>query len=141
MTDPSFWPTFWATTAGATVGVAGVIGVFWRESRERYEAKLTDALTQVCYEIRECFPVGDHPSAEYIQENSMRLSISLDVATMLAKGEDAEFLRNMSDALLDMKVDSGESVRNLLHKVLISIYGWRSKARSREFYAEWLKAD
>lgn len=141
MTDPTFWPTFWATTAGATVGVAGVIGVFRRESKERYEARLTAALTQVCYEIRECFPVGDDPSKEFILENSMRLSIALDVATMVARGEDAELLHVMSDALLEMKVDGGESVRNLLHKVLISIYGWRSKARPREFYVEWVKAE
>ena len=54
MANPTDWAhifeTFGATVAGAGVGVLGVAWVFRRESRERYESRLTDALVKALAE-------------------------------------------------------------------------------------------
>ena len=152
MKNPSFWSTFFPTVTGAVlgagVGVFGLLAVFKRESRERYEHRLDAALVRVNYEIisllskerRSILPKSNKASREeFLKENKI-LSLSFLTVAAIARNDDLRMVLMMQDACLNDENGTVEKQFNLLVTLAGSIGGWRAQIKDFDFYFKNVKA-
>ena len=69
----------------------------------------------------------------------MLICISLDVASMVAKGKDLEVVRFFADSCFDKKDFTSKSHRELLQAILIDINRWKNKPHTLERQLELVR--
>lgn len=143
MTDQGFWfgalSTFAGATAGATVGFFGIRWQFKRESHERYEARLTDVLVRVNYEITKTLSKRQAFTRNLVTENQI-IGFAFLSAASIARGRDIEMVLAMQDACLSDGYGTYEKQAKLLLTIEASVGGWRCHIKPFEFYFDQVKA-
>ncbi len=126
-----FVPTLLATLAGASVGVAGVYLAFRWESRRNYESALDGALATVMREFAARNEALNHWSADLAKASSgpappdLALVASIEVAEMLARGKDFEFMKQVAITYLQIKNSAPLRQANANAVVVGTIGRWR----------------
>lgn len=127
-----FFFTFLATVAGAGVGVLGLMWVFRRESGERYEARLTDALSQASREITMYIYRPPALKRDRRREN-FEIGLILYSAATVARGRDADLVLAMGDACYE-DFGTAEQQMRLFQTIAGAITGWRCHIQPFQFY-------
>ncbi len=142
MANPTDWAhifeTFGATVAGAGVGVLGVAWVFRRESRERYESRLTDALVKALEVVAMFNTKAPKTTYEIVRENRTAASAFL-IAASLAKEFDLELVRLFYDACDSDLQQSAKKQTELFDVIEDAIVGWRGQQEDPRLYIGVLK--
>jgi hypothetical protein len=137
------WDTFWATVAGTFVGaLVGIFGVLWAfrlESKERYRTRLDEAVARVMVDLaqfNEDFGayMRDVQSDERARPPSdLKAVASMEVAAMVAKGEDFEILNQLAHNTYNAVRTGHPAVIAAAHGIIIGNLGrWRSGHRSKK---------
>lgn len=137
MTNPTDWAhileTFGATAAGAGVGVLGVAWVFRRESRERYESRLTDALVKALEVVAKFNTSAPKTTYEIVRENRTAANAFL-IAASLARGIDLDLVYVLYDACDSDLQHSAERQEELFDAIMDAIVGWRGQQEDPRLY-------
>lgn len=140
--NPTDWAhiheTFGTTVARAGVGVLEVFLVFRRESRERYELSLTDALVKALEVVAKFNTNAPKTTYEIVRENRTAASAFL-VGASLAKDVDLELVRLLYDACDSDLQHSMEKQSELFDAIIDAIVGWRGQREDPRFYIGVLK--
>lgn len=142
MANPTDWTqileTFGATVAGGGVGVLGVFLVFRRESKERYESRLTDALVRVLDEIAKIDLMTPKFEPKILRENQTVASALLMAASM-SRDIDLDLIYVLYDACNSPRHDSEGKQRELMVAIKDAIVGWRGQQEDPRLYMGVLK--
>lgn len=134
-----FWATVAGTFAGALVGIFGLLWAFRLESRERYRTRLDGAVAQVMVDLAQY----NSDLLEYTREarldgrsqppSDLKAVASMEVATMVAKGEDFEVLNQLSTNTYTAVRTGLPAAKAGAHGIIIGELGrWRSGHRSKK---------
>jgi hypothetical protein len=140
-----FWSTLVATIAGSVVGAAVAGGIAWavfrRESRRDYDARLDDALAGIALaiparvseldEYQDLLDELDHndptrnPNEDPLVPGPYELSVRLEAARMLARGEDEKTLGEVASAFHSLVMLPPKAQRARLSQLPELIRKWR----------------
>lgn len=142
MANPTDWTqileTFGATVAGGGVGVLGVFLVFRRESKERYESRLTDALVRVLDEIAKIDSGVYRGPVDILQENRS-VGNALLIAASMARGVDLDLVYVLYDACTSDQQESPTKQKELMAAIKDCIVVWRGEKKDPRLYIGLLK--
>lgn len=133
MADPWSWKTVFetlsATAAGACVGVGGIWWQFHRESKERYEGRLIDALADILKEISVYAKFSKSTIVTESGRGDFALLAAIDIAEMVARDEDLKMIEAIKRAALTDRQIPNERLQLKLGILSSGISDWRSKRR------------
>lgn len=130
MSNPWSWKTVFETLLGTGVGACvGVGGLWWqshRESNERYEDRLANALAGVFKEIS-VYANSSTYKIDYYDVRDFDLIAAVDIALMVATDVDLTMIRLIKRDIYAIRELSNDYKRAGLSELSADISDWRSK--------------
>ena len=151
MVDPLNWTrvfeTFIGTTAGATVGIGGIIWQTKLQSKEKYSMRLTQEMARVAQLIADQlakssaggFSLIRRQQKQTILSENRLVGFALVVAATFAKGNDLKVVLAMQHACFNELNNTLEIHTQMRVDMAGTIAGWRTNLKPVDYYLENLK--
>lgn len=140
--------TFMGTTAGAIVGIGGLVWQTKRQSKEKYSMRLIQEMAKVTEIIvgqlasstkRMVFPTLSGRMKETIVSQNMLIGFALVSAAPFAKDDDLKIIWAMQEACFNDKNNTLEMYTQMRLIMAGTIAGWRANLNPIAHYLDKLK--
>lgn len=151
MVDPLSWTrvfeTFMGTTAGATVGIGGIIWQTKLQSKEKYSMRLTEQMAgitqliadQLAKTAKRRFPLLPGQSKDTITSENMLVGLALVATAAFAKGDDLKVIWAMQEACFNTENCTLDIQTQMRITMAGTIAGWRTELKPVAYYLDQLK--
>lgn len=151
MSDPWSWKTvietFLGTTAGATVGIGGIVWQTKWQSKEKYSSRLTEQMAgitqliadQLAKTAKKRLPLLPGQAKETITSENMLIGLALVATAAFAKGDDLKVIWAMQEACFNKENCTLDIQTQMRITMAGTIAGWRTELKPVAYYLDQLK--